>query len=341
MAPTVSPRTPSPTRDLPRPACLAGPRLPGVLAVALLLLALPLGSCSIKRMAVKSVANSLTSGPDVYGTDEDPDLVRDALPFGLKTMESLLTVVPDHEGLLLSLCKGFTSYSFAFVQSEGDLVVNSDYAKSVALHDRAYKLYLRALGYGLRGLEKHHKGISVALREDPARAVVQLQKRDVPMLYWTAAAWGSAISLGKDKPEMLADLPAIRALIERGLVLDESYEQGAFHEAMILLEALPEVMGGSVERARQHFARAVELSHDSRPGPYVTLATTVSVMKQDRREFSTLLEKALTYDPDRNPAHRLETIVLQRKARALLDREDEFFLDDAAASDTTQTEESK
>ena len=73
--------------------------------MSLVLLALPLvlSSCSIKRWAVKGVANSLTSGVDVYGTDNDPELVRDALPFGLKTMESLLTVVPDHEGLLLRL----------------------------------------------------------------------------------------------------------------------------------------------------------------------------------------------------------------------------------------------
>lgn len=337
----MSPRTPTPTRDLPRPARLAGPSLSGILAIAVLLFALPLGSCSIKRMAVKSVANSLTSGPDVFGTDDDPDLIEDALPFGLKTMESLLQVVPDHQGLLLALCKGYTGYAFAFVQSEGDLVVNSDYAKSVQLHDRAYKLYLRALGYGMRGLEKHHKGIGAALHQDPARAVLLLQKRDVPMLYWTAAAWGSAISLGKDKPEMLADLPAIRALMERGLALDETYEHGAFHEAMILLDALPEVMGGSVERARKHFARAVELGHDLQPGPYVTLATTVSVMKQDRQEFTTLLEKALTYDPDKDPANRLQTIVLQRKARALLDRADEFFLDDATAPDTSSNQESK
>jgi hypothetical protein len=87
---------------------------------------------------------------DVYGTDDDPELVRDALPFGLKTMESLLAVVPDHEGLLLTLCKGFTMYSNAFVQAEGDLLVNSDYTRATQLHERALKLYLRARGYGLR-----------------------------------------------------------------------------------------------------------------------------------------------------------------------------------------------
>ena len=100
-------------------------------------------------------------------------------------------------------------------------------------------------------------------------------------------------------------------------------------------------MGCSADSARKHFDRAVELGHDTRPGPYATLATSVSVMKQDRKEFTTLLERALTYDPDKDPANRLQTIVLQRKARALLDRADEFFLDDATAPDTTQTQESK
>jgi len=341
MDSTLSPRTTTPTRSIPRPALSPGPRRLLWAGLALAFLALPLGSCSIKRMAVKSVANSLTRGPDVFSTDEDPDLIRDALPFGLKTMESLLEVVPDHEGLLLTLCKGYTTYAYAFVQSEGDLLVNSDYAKSQRLEERAYKLYVRALGYGLRGLERRHKGVTEQLHQDPVRAAARLDRRDVPMLFWTGAAWGSAIALGKDRPEMLADLPAIRALMERGLALDETYEGGSFHEAMILLEALPEAMGGSVDRARKHFARAVELGHDLRPGPYVTLATSVSVLRQDRREFQTLLEKALTFDPEKDRANRLQVIILQRKARALLDREDEFFVDDAAASDTTSNQETR
>jgi hypothetical protein len=317
---------------------LRAPRL--VLALALLLtLPLTLSSCSVKRWAVRSVANTLTGGVDVYGTDEDPELVRDALPFGLKTMESLLAVVPDHEGLLLTLCKGFTQYSYAFVQADGDLLVNSDYARSMALHARAFKLYLRARDYGLRGLEKRYRGISGQLDLDPVKAAARIQKRDLAMLYWTAAAWGSAISLGKDRPELLADLPAIRALLERGLALDEGYEGGAIHEALILMDALPEAMGGSEARARGHFARAVALSNDTKASPYVTLATSVSVLKQDRVEFVALLNRALELDPARDPSQRLAAIVLQRKARALLDRADEFFVDEAAPPDSTQTQE--
>ena len=306
------------------------------LAVACALVAgLLLAGCSIQKMATKSVADSLTKGPDVFGTDNDPELVRDALPFGLKTMESLLQTLPQHEGLLLTLCKGFTQYSYAFVQSEGDLIVNTDYARSTALHERAFHLYLRARDYGLRCLALRHPGIGDSLRLAPARAAAKLDARDLPALYWTSASWGSAIALGKDRPEMLADLPVIRELVNRGLALDERYDAGAFHEAAIVLDALPPAMGGSVESARKHFERAVEISGDKRASPYVTLAQSVSVLQQDRAEFRRLLEHALQFDPDRDPSTRLATIVLQRKAKSLLERESDFFLDDASADSTS------
>lgn len=324
-------------RDPQRPPARSNARGPAFPLFALLAALACLPGCSVKRLAVNNVANTLTQGPDVFSTDDDPELVGDALPFGLKTMESLLATVPEHEGLLLTLCKGFTQYSYAYVQSEGDLLVNSDYRRASELHQRAFKLYLRARGYGLRLLALHHPGVADSLRISPDRAVARLGTRDLPALYWTAASWGSAIALGKDRPEMLADLPAIRALVNRGLVLDERYEGGAFHEAAIVLDALPPAMGGSTASARKHFARAVELSNDRHASPYVTLAQSVSVLEQDRAEFRRLLERVLTFDPDRDPSQRLETIVLQRKARALLERQDEFFIDDAP--DTTKTRE--
>ena len=306
------------------------PHTPLTSAVLLLALAALLaGGCSIKRMAVNSVANSLSSGPDVYGTDDDPELVRDALPFGLKTMESLLEALPTHEGLLVSLCKGYTAYTYAYVQSEGDLLVNTDYARATAQHERARKLYLRAQRYGLRALALRHKGIADSLAMFPDRAAARITARELPALYWTAASWGSAISLGKDRPDMLADLPAIRALVQRGLQLDEKFEAGSFHEAAILLDALPEVMGGSVKSARDHFQRAVAISGDKRASPYMTLAQSVSVMKQDRAEFRRLLGRVLEFDPDADPSQRLATIVMQRKAKSLLERQDEFFIDEA------------
>src|SRR5262245_12807750 len=263
-------------------------------------------SCSIKKMAVNGVANQLTKGPDVFGRDDDPELIRDALPFGLKTMEGLLEVVPKHRGLLLTLTKGFAEYGYAFVEADAQAIESTDYARSTAMRQRALNLYLRATGYGQRGLELDHRGITQRLKLNPDSAAREFTKKDLDMMYWTAAAWGSAINAGKDRAELLADLGAVRAIMKRGLALDENYGQGAFHEAMILLESLPEAMGGSPKRAREHFERAVAISKGEKASPFVTLASSVSVMTQNRAEFRELLEKALAVDPNRDPNRRLE-----------------------------------
>jgi predicted anti-sigma-YlaC factor YlaD len=297
--------------------------LPWILAASL---ALAAASCSPRKYAVNEIGNAIARSGDVFTSDDDPELVRDAIPFGLKTMESLLHESPRHAGLLLAACQGFTQYAYAFVQMDADYG-NADYERQQALRDRALRLYLRARGYGLRGLELKHPGITQRLAQDPVAAARPVTLREQALLYWTAAAWGAAISLGKDQPALVADFPVVKALMQRALELDENFEDGTIHDAMIILEALPAEMGGSVERARAHFERAVAISKGERPGPYVTLAETVVVMKQDRGEFRDLLNRALAIDPEKNMSARLVTVLTQRKARSLLAREDELFLD--------------
>src|SRR5437867_2244082 len=217
--------------------------LPRLLLSAILLVS---ASCSLKRMAVNSVANSLASGGDVFGRDDDPELVRDALPFGLKTMESLLETVPKHRGLLLTACQGYTQYAYGFIQLEAERIEPTNYDEAMRLQGRALKLFLRARDFGVRGLEVKHPGLGRRLSANPDSVVRALRREDVPWIYWTAA-------------------------------------------------------------------------------------------NQNRREFRQLLEKALAIDPDKNPSRRLETLLLQSKARTLLARQDDLFLE----ADSTHTEESR
>jgi len=114
--------------------------------------------------------------------------------------------------------------------------------------------------------------------------------------------------------------------MRRALALDEGYEHGAIHTAMISLEALPAAMGGSPQRAREHFERAVELSDGMLAAPYVTFAASVSVARQDRDEFVRLLNAALAIDPDALPSERLANLISRQRARLLLDRVDDLFL---------------
>jgi predicted anti-sigma-YlaC factor YlaD len=297
--------------------------------LALLAGALPQG-CSVRKVAVNSLAGALAAGGDTYATDDDPELVAAAIPFGLKTIEALLAESPRHEGLLLAAASGFTQYAYAFVQAEADLVEGKDLSRATALRARARRLYPRALRYGLRGLEVRHPGFEAGLRDDSLRekTLGATTKDDVPLLYWTGAAWGAAISLSKENADLTADQGLVEALERRALALDEGFGQGTIHDFFIAFEGgRPAAAGGSADRARRHLERAVALSHGKRAAPYVSFAESVSVGAQNRAEFEEMLGKALAVDPDAVPELRLANTVSQRRAAWLLARADELFLE--------------
>jgi predicted anti-sigma-YlaC factor YlaD len=285
------------------------------------------GGCSFKKVAVNKLGDSLASGGTTFASDDDPDLVGEALPFSLKLMESLLAESPQHRGLLFATCSGFTQYAFVYVQVPAEEAEDQDLARSDFLRMRARHLYIRARNYGLRGLEVNHKGFEAAVRQDPKAAVRNASGKDVPLLYWTAVSWGAAISVSKDDPEMIADQPIVEALIDRALELNPDYDFGAIHNFLITYESVRRTASGDfVPRSRLHFERAVALSSGQSAAPYVALATTVSVSKQDQQEFESLLNKALAVNPDSRPEWRLTNIVMQRRARWLLSRESELFV---------------
>jgi len=282
--------------------------------------------CSIKMLAVSRLGDALAESGGTYASDDDPTLVRDALPFALKLIESLLDQTPRHRGLLLAAASGFTQYTYAFVQEDADEIGDTDVKTSQALRERARKLYLRARDYGLRGLEVTHAGLASRLRADRAAAVAEMTSDDVALLYWTSASWGAAIAMKKSDPELLADLPIVQSLIERGFELQPDFDHGSIHEFLISFEGgRPETMGGSIERARRHFEEAVRLSGGQRAAPLVELAENVSVRSQNRGEFEAMLRRALQVDADARPEWRLSNLVMQRRARWLLGRTDELF----------------
>ena len=292
------------------------------------------GGCSLRSMAVNAIVPTLAN-PDVYRSEEDPELVRDALPFLLMTIESILDTEPEQDQALVFACTGFTLYGNAFLQADAEIAEwEGDYDRSAALRDRTWRIYVRARDHCLRSLELKYDGITAALRQNPVSALADTEVADVEVLFLLGVAWGLAISNALDQPSLIADLPAVRALFARALELDEDYERGALHSALITLEALPAQLGGSPERARAHFERAVELSAGLDASPYVTFAAGVSVPEENRAEFQELLTTALAVDPDADTSLRLLNLVSQRRAQALLDQVDDLFFDPLETEET-------
>ena len=296
--------------------------------LAFALLAAPLTGCgALRSAAVNTVASTLAQTGAVFSSDNDPELIRESIPFALKLYESILDSAPKHKDLLGATCSAFTQYAFAFVETDAEVLGEARHDEVVKLKARALNLYIRGKDYCMRAMDVRWKGMSAALMRDPVAALkkVKVKKADVPLLYWTAASLGAAVSLGLDKPELVVDLPTVRALAERAMAIDETWSKGALHELMISIDSLPAAMGGSPEKAKEHFEKAIKIQGGNSPGPYVALATGVMVPAQDRSGFEKLLNDALAIDPEKDPDTRLVTLITQRRARAMLDNIESKF----------------
>lgn len=281
--------------------------------------------CTPSTVGIRRMADALSATASSYSRDADPEFVRVGAPSTLKMVEMLLDERPSHPGLLFTACSGFTQYAYAFLQVEAEIQEPKDKEAAADLRDRAARMYDRARGYCMRGLEARAPGIQQQLTQDAKKALARLTRADVPLLYWTAAAWGGALSLAPNPLPRLVEILLVRAILSRALELDEGWEHGWLHEAMIALDSLPEVIGGSRDSARKHFNRAVELSAGQSAFAYVTLASTVSLPAKDRAEFEKLLRAAIAIDVDKTPDIRLANLIAQKRARFLLSRIDALF----------------
>ena len=297
-----------------------------ILTICLLIVS---AGCSIKKVAVNKLGNMLASSGTTFESDEDPELVAAAIPFGLKLYEGLLAESPKHTGLLLAAASGFTEYAYAFVDLKAEEAKEESVDKANELRERARKMYLRAHGYGMRGLESKYPGFGAALDNDAAKALKRVRKTEVPLLYWTAASLGLAISSSKGSPEMIGQLPLVEMIVNRIVELDETFDGGAVPEFLITLEAARSGVKLEDQEAamRRHFDRAIEISKGKRAGTYVSFAENADEPSQNAAEFKSMLEKALAIDVDADPSTRLANVIAQRRARWLLAHQSDLFLE--------------
>ena len=289
-----------------------------------------LTGCSVKKMAMNSVANSLSGGgTGAYLTDDDPILVGEALPFSLKLMETILLETPQHRELLIAAGSGFTLYAHAYVLQparRAEVLGPFPVQAGPGPCKEAIPAGKRLRGEGL-GTPCSRNSPGVA-RKDPVAAAAQLKREAVPAMYWYAAASGSAVSADKNDMDLVADLPVVSALLDRALALDEGWSQGAIHELLMVLEASGSMgSGGGSPKAEEHFRRAMELNEGRSIGPLVSMAETVCVQEQDRDRFLDFLDRALAFDVDAHPETRLANLISQGHARWLLSQADLLFVE--------------
>lgn len=304
-------------------------------ALRLLMFALLGVSTGCSGLITNAAADALSGTGSSFSSDDDPEFIAQATPFGLKTMDAVLAETPEHRGLLLALTSGYTQYGYAFLAEDADRREDDDYSGAQELKVRARKMYARAMGYGRRLLELRSPGFFDRLSSDPEALFAELGPDDVSALYWMAAAWALEIAASELDPDVIADLPLVERMARGTLKLDEDWDDGALHLLLLSIEAAKP--GGDLEAAEKHFERALELDGGRRAGTYVSMASSVCVPRQDVVRFHELLEQALAVDEDAHPDDRLVNVIMKRRAQRLLSREEDLFvvtLEEARSSTT-------
>ncbi len=274
-------------------------------------------SCGVvNTVAVNATTNIVDYGLGSVFEESDLDLAEKAIPANLVLLEALYRAKDkDDEHLALLLTEGYTGYTLGFVEDTSA--------------ERAKVLYKRARDYGLHALQMKSKDLAKATDEDAAafkKALEQFGKEDVPLIFWTANAWGSLINVSLSDAEAIADLPKVNALMEFVLKYDEGYFYGGAHLYFGTIQGtIPKSLGGKPDAAKEHFEKCFALSGNKFLLAFVYMAKSYCVQVQDKELFQKLLRTVDETPLDVLPEQRLVNAIAKRKAKKLAERMDDLF----------------
>lgn len=286
-----------------------------------LLVSVLLAACSPRQLVVGSIADELAA--QGQASENDLDLAREASAFYLKLSESVLRSDPGHRGLAESVAGGFTQYAYAFVAFEADRIEAKDAKAAERLRRRAAQLYRRAHQHAMAALEKEIPGFIRALNAPQATDWPKLAPAQVGLAYWAAASWGGWISLSKDDPDVVADLPQAVRLTQLAWQADPAWGQGALTGLLATFEASRP--GGSQAQALVWYDQAIAQGGGNSAGALVGKAEGYAQPTGDRALFESLLKQAVAIKDAPDSPQALQNEVMRRRAAWLLEQAPDLF----------------
>jgi hypothetical protein len=242
---------------------------------------------------------------------DDPALVESGVPAYLLLLDGLISQSPDNVALLSAGAQLFALYGSRFAAS-----------------DRAVALASKARRYGERAICLAHESACRWQGAEYTRFIGELEtvaKKDIGPLYSYAVSWLAQLDATSEDWTAVAELPWVEAVLERALVLDETYENGALHGYLGILNSLrPPALGGKPDVAREHFERAIELSQGRDLSIKVEYARRYARLVFDQELHDRLLTEVLDAPVDA-PLYTLFNVLAKQEAQTLLATSKEYF----------------
>lgn len=242
---------------------------------------------------------------------DDPTLIESGVPAYLLAVDGLISQSPDNVALLSAGAQLFALYGSRFATPE-----------------RSVTLTAKARRYGERAICIAHQPACTWGDADYTRLVAELEQvndRDVDALYSYAVSWLSYLDATSEDWTAVAELPWVEAVLERALALDETYEDGALHAYLGILNSLrPPALGGKPDVAREHFERAIDLSDGRDLSIKVEYARRYARLVFDQELHDRLLTEVLNA-PVEAPGKTLFNVLAKQEAQTLLASSKEYF----------------
>lgn len=242
----------------------------------------------------------------------DPVLVERGLPAYLLLLDGFIAESPNNADLLAAGAQLYALYGSRFEPEP----------------ERRVAITAQAREYGERAMCRAHAPAcnwSGLAYDDFAARLDEVRARDVDYLYSYSVGWLSYLDATSEEWNAVAELPWVDAAMTRALELDESYEQGAIHAYLGILNVLrPPALGGRPEVAKRHFERAIELSNGRDLSVKVEFARRYARLMFDQELHDRLLEQVLEA-PTEARGYTLFNALAKQEARELLATSQEYF----------------
>jgi len=266
-----------------------------------------------KKLTVGATATLLQEVASASSKQSDLRILREGMPAYLMLMDGMIQAWPDNDQLLIAGAESYSSFASLFVEDQ----------------DEAYArvLYARGKEYALRSLEIRGLKNPVDRSFDEFKeALRRLGKKDVPYLFWSATCWANWIRLNLDSMEALSELPKVEWMMGRVLELDEGFYYGGPHLFMgIWYASRPKMAGGDLQKAHEHFTKALELGQGKFLMAYVYYAKYYARKMMDKELFISTLQKVLETPAETSPNLILANTVAKKEAKELLSRVGDYF----------------
>ena len=145
------------------------------------------------------------------------------------------------------------------------------------------------------------------------------------MLFALGSAWAGRIQANSSDWNAVAELPKVKSVIARVLVLDESISNGDAHLYMAVMESfLPPAMGGKPDVAKTHFESALKISDGKNLMALLLYAEKYARLIFDKELHDSLLNRLLETKINESDMTLINTIA-RAKAKILLGESNDYF----------------